>query len=46
MLKIKSLYVFKLALTILVIFNASGQTVVEIKGNQNLRSLNGIVGVG
>ena len=34
MLKIKSLCVFKLALTILVIFNAAGQTVVEIKGNQ------------
>lgn len=34
MLKMKSLYVVKLALTILVIFNASGQTVVEIKGNQ------------
>jgi hypothetical protein len=34
MLKMKSLYVFKLALTILVIFNAAGQTVVEIKGNQ------------
>ena len=34
MLKIKSLCVFKLALTFLVIFNAAGQTVVEIKGNQ------------